>query len=70
MMENAWELRSHWRQESSRKRLSTPIAYAARIAQSQPAEVVDLVMTGEGDTEVESVGTCRADSEREWSGHN
>lgn len=67
MLENAWETRSHYRAGSSRKRLSTPTAYATPHSHNV-ANVVDLAMADGGDTEVESVGPGAADSEHEWAG--
>ncbi|KAI4720029.1 hypothetical protein E4T48_03653 [Aureobasidium sp. EXF-10727] len=67
MMENAWETRSHCRAGSSRKRLSTPTAYATPHSHNV-ANVVDLAMADGGDTEVESIGSGPADSEHEWAG--
>lgn len=67
MLENAWETRSHCRPGSSRKRLSTPTAYATPHSHNV-ANVVDLAMADGGDTEVESVGSGVADSEHEWAG--
>jgi hypothetical protein len=66
MMENIWETRS-CRAGSSRKRLSTPTAYATPHSHNV-ANVVDLAMADGGDTEVESVGSGAADSEYEWAG--
>jgi hypothetical protein len=67
MMENVWETRSHCRAGSSRKRLSTPTAYATPHSHNV-ANVVDLAMADGGDTEIESVGSGVADSEHEWAG--
>ncbi|KAI5244902.1 hypothetical protein E4T43_03460 [Aureobasidium subglaciale] len=67
MMENVWETRSHCRAGSSRKRLSTPTAYATPHSHNV-ANVVDLAMADGGDTEVESVGSGAAESEHEWAG--
>jgi hypothetical protein len=66
MMENIWEARS-CRAGSSRKRLSTPTAYATPHSHNV-ANVVDLAMADGGDTEIESVGSGAADSEHEWAG--
>jgi hypothetical protein len=67
MMENVWETRSHCRAGSSRKRLSTPTAYATPHSHNV-ANVVDLAMADGGDTEIESVGSGAAESEHEWAG--
>ena len=67
MLENAWETRSHCRPTSSRKRLSTPTAYATPHSHNV-ANVVDLAMADGGDTEIESVGSGAAESEHEWAG--
>lgn len=67
MLENPWETRSHCRAGSSRKRLSTPTAYATPHSHNV-ANVVDLAMADGGDTEIESVGSGAADDEYEWAG--
>jgi hypothetical protein len=65
-MENVWETRS-CRPGSSRKRLSTPTAYATPHSHNV-ANVVDLAMADGGDTEIESVGSGAGASEYEWAG--
>ncbi|KAH0216369.1 hypothetical protein KCU86_g3577, partial [Aureobasidium melanogenum] len=67
MLENAWETRSQCKAGSSRKRLSTPTAYATPHSHNV-ANVVDLAMADGGDTEAESVGSGPAESEHEWAG--
>ena len=67
LVDNIWETRSRCRPGSSRKRLSTPTAYATPHSHNV-ANVVDLAMADGGDTEVESVGSGAADSEKEWGG--
>ena len=67
LVDNIWETRSQCRPGSSRKRPSTPTAYATPHSHNV-ANVVDLAMADGGDTEVESVGSGAADSEKEWGG--
>ncbi|KAH0163600.1 hypothetical protein KCU67_g5490, partial [Aureobasidium melanogenum] len=67
MLENAWETRSQCIAVSSRKRLSTPTAYATPHSHNV-GNVVDLAMADGGDTEAESVGPGSAESEHEWAG--
>lgn len=66
MKDNPWETRSQCIAAPSRKRLSTPTAYAT--PHSNHITNVFLAMADGGDTEVGSLGSDAMDSEREWTG--
>lgn len=67
LMENAWETRSQCLTGPSKKRLSTPTAYATPHSHNV-ANIYLAMADGGGDTEVESVGSGAAESEKEWAG--